>query len=307
MPSKSITDLFSEFESRNKQKKFLNRKKISENEKIALIENEKRLLLLEKLQAELAGKNSATLNEQILKYERDADAIIQNEIRLHAINCPKCQDTGIHNGKYCNCFLEQAYQSIFGAANIDEFEETFENYDESIFDDQIKLEGLNDKSQRAYMSLIKKACEDFILSFPETGKRNLLLTGKTGLGKTYLLRSIAKKAKERGINTMLIEAGVLFHDFHMHRLGEELPLEYLYNADLLLIDDLGTETRTKNVTLEYLFLLLDNRQRLKKHTVIATNLMSQDIVKNYDERIASRIESKNDSLKIVFKGRDLRV
>jgi DNA replication protein DnaC len=132
----------------------------------------------------------------------------------------------------------------------------------------------------------------------------MVITGKTGLGKTYLLECVAKAAKEKGIDVMLIRAGELFRLFFDHRMGEDVDLGFLYRADLLLADDIGTEPITNNVSVEYFYELVSKRLDAKKHTVYSTNI--DDLQQRYDDRIASRLNSKEDSLMLLFDGGDLR-
>ncbi len=139
---------------------------------------------------------------------------------------------------------------------------------------------------------------------PRTGKPNLMVTGKTGLGKTYLLECMAKEARGRDIDVMMIRAGSLFRLFFDHRMGEDVDLSYLHNAGLLLIDDIGTEPVTNNVSIEYFYELVSKRLEAKKHTVYSTNI--DDIQKRYDDRIASRLNSKDDATILLFDGKDLR-
>ena len=97
----------------------------------------------------------------------------------------------------------------------------------------------------------------------------------------------------------LIRAGELFGAFFRHRMGEEMPLSFLQDAQLLLIDDLGTEPMTQNVTTEYLFDLLNRRIEAGRHTAVATNV--EDLQARYGERISSRLESVSYTHLDVYK------
>ena len=103
-------------------------------------------------------------------------------------------------------------------------------------------------------------------TFPENKMPNLFLTGKTGLGKTFILRSVAKYVYEKGYDVLLINASNLFSVFHQHRLGNDVDLSLMQTCDLLLIDDLGIEPTTQNVTVEYFLDLLNKRIDNHKHT-----------------------------------------
>ena len=73
-----------------------------------------------------------------------------------------------------------------------------------------------------------------------------------------------------------------------------------------MIDDLGTEPVLKNVTLEYLYLILNERLTSNKATVITTNLDLNGIINRYGERIYSRITNKSNTFVCRFTGADLR-
>ena len=84
-------------------------------------------------------------------------------------------------------------------------------------------------------------------------------------------------------------------------------LEPLLTCDVLVIDDLGTEPINKNVTLEYLYLVINERQLAGKPTIITTNLTPDGVINRYGERIFSRINNKLISLNIKLDGQDMRL
>lgn len=81
-------------------------------------------------------------------------------------------------------------------------------------------------------------------------------------------------------------------------------IEDLDQCDLLIIDDLGTEAITERVKAD-LFTCLNNRDLLKKATLISTNLTLDELNRRYSERIFSRISSHFTFCK--FEGRDIRM
>ena len=89
------------------------------------------------------------------------------------------------------------------------------------------------------------------------------------------------------------------------------PNENIYKSvlesDLLIIDDLGTES-LNSMKLSELFTILNTRilnlnNKITK-TIISTNLNINDIFNNYEERIGSRIAGYYDIY--YFFGSDLR-
>ena len=74
----------------------------------------------------------------------------------------------------------------------------------------------------------------------------------------------------RGLSAVRVTAFKLFESMRRQHMGDsESEFASLTEAPLLLIDDLGTEPMMRNITVEYLFLLLNERAAAKRHTVIA--------------------------------------
>jgi DNA replication protein DnaC len=242
--------------------------------------------------------------EQELKDIAKKEAALLKSIEL-GFNCSFCHDTGFRSGTLCNCLRDKIYTEAYGALDIDSLSESFESSDRSKFSADFKCNnGVTQKEK--YIALEKYAIQ-YADHFPNNKFPNILMTGKTGLGKTFILRSIAKRVHEKGGDVMLMAASGLFSVFHRHRLGFEIDLDPLFKCSLLLIDDMGAEPLTHNVTLEYLLDLLNNRIDLKKHMVIATNLTAADIIAKYGERIYSRIRFNTLCGQMVFEGQDIRI
>ena len=78
---------------------------------------------------------------------------------------------------------------------------------------------------------------------------------------------------------------------------------YLFDSDLLIIDDLGTEL-TNSFIGSALYSVINERALKKRSTVISTNLSISDLASRYSERIFSRINKDYSFLKII--GKDIR-
>ena len=89
--------------------------------------------------------------------------------------------------------------------------------------------------------------------------------------------------------------------------GAKESMDALYETELLLIDDLGTEPLIENVTVEELFNLINERQNAGLCTVLSSNLTLNEIKARYTERIFSRLYDSNQCLKLQFLGRDIRL
>ena len=162
--------------------------------------------------------------------------------------------------------------------------------------------------QRSQMAAARRICEDYANQFPEGSFRNLLLTGAGGLGKTFLLNCIYARVCDRGLSAVRVTAFKLFEAMRRQHMGDGAESDFasLVEAPLLLIDDLGTEPMMRNITVEYLFMLLNERAANKRHTVIATNLTPVQLQERYGERVSSRLLDRSVCGAVQLRGRDLR-
>ena len=80
--------------------------------------------------------------------------------------------------------------------------------------------------------------------------------------------------------------------------------DYIFDCDLLIIDDLGTEVNNSFVT-SSLFLCMNERQIRSKSTVISTNLSLDKLQATYSERIMSRLISNYKIIHLF--GEDIRI
>jgi DNA replication protein DnaC len=217
--------------------------------------------------------------------------------------CALCRDTGLlENTTRCECFKKHDLEDKLDAARLTDDAASFEKFDLNRFGtDPIE----NGKSQRDMMARIRDISVAYADSFPSC-LSILLLSGGVGLGKTYVSKCIMRRVIERGFTAANFTAYRLFSLFHQHRLGEDVDLDPILEVPLLIIDDIGTEPMTKNVTKEYFFDLLNERSAAGRKTVIATNLPFHELDERYGERIFSRLMDTRFSQKILFKGRDIR-
>ena len=84
-------------------------------------------------------------------------------------------------------------------------------------------------------------------------------------------------------------------------------MENLLDVDVLFIDDLGTENIYRNVTAEYLFVVVNERIARGKQTFISTNLTLDAIRGRYDQRIFSRLMNKDLTFVYQLVGEDKRI
>ena len=214
--------------------------------------------------------------------------------------CTKCNDKGsLDNGTNCSCLTQIYYQlsrELSGVIELPHF---------TFADNQVAT--LNcvqkDNLTKLYTSMNK-----FTANFPNTAYNNILLIGQVGVGKSCLLSAVANDIIMRGFSVQYLSAFALSNLFLKYHTSDAKTrhqyLDSLLTADLLIIDDLGTEPILKNITLEYLDCVLD--ERVRKHTMISTNLSVADLNARYKERIVSRLTNNKTNV-IQLNGTDLRI
>lgn len=220
--------------------------------------------------------------------------------------CPLCRDTGLVGeapSRFCECFERRLRLLQFEDGSMaSTLDQCFEKFDETRIPE--------DGSQRRLLNMARRACEDYADSFPKTRFANLLLSGSGGLGKTFLLNCVFERVISRGFSAARITAFRMLEAMRRQCFGAadgEVGFDQLLEAPLLLIDDLGSEPMMKNITVEYLFTLLNERMAAGRHTVIATNLSPVQLKERYGERVASRLLDRSKGLLIQLEGKDLRL
>ncbi|MEG0180288.1 MAG: ATP-binding protein [Terrisporobacter sp.] len=224
--------------------------------------------------------------------------------------CPLCNDRGfLPNGKKCNCLKQAIINESYKMSNLCRMLEKQNQftYDDSIFSEE--LDPKNGISPRQNMQLILSDCDEFIYDFYKDDDKNLLFYGDTGLGKTFMSNYIAKALLDKGHVVIYQTAFKMFEiieEYKFRNSDKHLSrddYENLFECDLLIIDDLGTEL-TNAFTISELFIILNTRLLNGKKTIISTNLSPAQLGELYSQRIFSRIFDKFKMIK--FIGADLR-
>ena len=273
-------------------------------------------LVLGNLRGILAGNTAAAdLPEKMAELNADIrtalrDAGLPEDYLAPVYKCPVCRDTG-YTGEpvreMCAC-MKQAYaEKVRGRIGLDGAKaETFENCDENVIPDGT-IDGSR-LTQRALTGMARKTCHAWADRWPETASRDMLLTGKSGLGKTFLMRCMANRLIERGYNVLLVSAGRFFQAARNHYFGnDEDELNEMLEADVLMIDDLGTEPMMQNITVEQLFRAINERQNANRPTVISSNLDLGELKMRYTERIMSRMSDPRTCTVVTLAGQDIRL
>lgn len=214
--------------------------------------------------------------------------------------CSDCQDTGYIGQKKCRCFEKRIIELLYHQSNLAGTLEQ-ENFDTLSYD-YFSGTALNNYKKAV------DASKDFVSSF-DTCCRNLLFMGTVGTGKTFLSNCIAKALIDSSHSVIYFSATELFDTFANYVFGKDKNAlanfyEDLYHCDLVIIDDLGTELESSFVT-SYFFSFLNERQLLKKSTIITTNLDLKKLTERYSDRICSRIIGNFEIC--LLTGADIRI
>ena len=223
-------------------------------------------------------------------------------------DCPDCKDTGYINGKRCHCFKQAAINIVYKQSNISNIlsKENFDAFDLDVYDDDYFEEG-SEVSARANAEIALEKATNFVHNFKQKGG-NLLLLGKTGCGKTFMSNCIAKSLLDQGVSVIYFTSSELFRVFEEQTFKKNANVaelhDHIFDCDLLIIDDLGTEFQNSFTTAR-LFQCLNERLLRNKSTIISTNLMLEDLRDTYSERITSRVFSNYEVIKLI--GNDIRI
>lgn len=223
---------------------------------------------------------------------------------IYTAACPICHDTGNVNGAVCKCVWKDYISALKQECRIDEkapfsFEEC-------------ELKIVKDEKQRALLERLYRWMYAYSQKLPENVRSKItVFSGGVGTGKTCIASAVARNAVARGKSCKFMTAFEFNNEMlaaHVSPMQEKTDhLHDVLTADLLVIDDLGTEPFLRNVTEEYLLLVLEERQNAGLCTIITTNLDEEKILARYHERVYSRIAHKKYARFFVIEGDDLRL
>ncbi len=274
-----------------------------------------RRVLEEKISPEKATELMRESAEK-LKKERQAILSENNETEDDVIyECDLCKDKGVfEDGRKCSCYVKKlkGYLCLPGEKlNTDsEFfkNSTFDNFKLSYYPNEPDANcGF---VPRKMMKMNYAKCLKFANDFTESSSENILLYGPSGLGKSFMAASIYNRVCERGYFAMYKSSYKLFEFLEDYKFGrisrDEYSLIYntIYDCELLIIDDFGTEFIT-SYTQSVFFDLLNTRLVNGKSTIISTNLNFDKLNEIYQERVTSRLQ--NEFTGLFFCGKDIRV
>ncbi|MFR4582463.1 ATP-binding protein [Clostridium cadaveris] len=232
-----------------------------------------------------------------------ANGYNMDDLSLH-YNCSKCKDTGFIGVTKCSCFNKKLINLYYSDSHVADMlrAENFNTFDISLFNSR-KNGSEKETPRRNIENIYSKA-----LAYVDTFKLhsdNLLFYGNSGTGKTFMTHCIAKELLDRGFLVVYRTAEELIKDLRSIRYDDNKPLEELiFNSDLLIIDDLGTEN-INDFSKGELFNLINKKILTKNKMIISTNLTMEQLLQTYSERITSRLLGNFDVSK--FYGDDIRI
>lgn len=297
---KPVADIMSDYQlEANAQRQAYLRKRDASPELVKL-DQEIASAGLHVLENVLAGKPTDKLSARLARLQKAQEEKVR-ELAGEEYLCSACRDTGRIGSSYCTCLRKRVYLEHCGARNPLHFAHTLETLQLDVYSPVVEPE--YEHSPREIAEVALRVARKFVAALPSE-ERGLLFLGEPGLGKTWFVSAIARQAAENGIDTAFFQAPDLFDLYYEKRRGLPVDTSFLETAQLLIIDDLGTEPLTTNVTIESLLRILTKRHDAKLPTVVSSNITS--LQARYGERVSSRLHAVESFGGLRLIGSDLR-
>jgi len=285
----------------------LNQQNLEKDKEYAQLKKELALLTLDiakdqagiiKLAKVASAKKRAKEVPKLLS-ARKKELGLESEINYF---CKNCSDTGLINNEMCQCLKRELSKLLMQSSNIKDVE--------IYCFSKIKMPKDVSKIHKDSLQKLYDGLKNYAENFPNSNKTKLTISSGTGTGKTYAVKVLANNLINKGFYVVYTTAFGLNEMLLKHRTTfspeKDKYIEGFFQSDMLIIDDLGTEPNLNNVTLEYLYQILNERLEQNKHTIITTNLDALVLRDRYEERIHSRLFCKENATYVVIKGEDLR-
>lgn len=277
---------------------------LSSNHEFAALEQALIKLSQKKMMAKIQNNDSLPALEQeyyaMLEHRSQLlqSSGLSDEALLPAFACVLCQDTGITDGKTCQCVQKLANQKMLEQLCEDLPAETFSF-------DTFSLDYYSSVQDKKQMQQVFTICQDYVRTF-SLAADSLYMLGNTGLGKTHLTFSMAKEIVTNGFSVIYCTAQSMITALEKEHFGQtNQPVsEWYQNTELLILDDLGTEFLSA-VAQAALYTVINHRILMHFPTIINSNLSPKELETRYGERLASRIFGCYRTLR--FVGKDIRI
>ncbi len=248
--------------------------------------------------AQLEARNNALIEKRGSILEENGYPADYTDIHYE---CHKCGDTGYVDTVMCDCMKRALARAGYESSGLGHLigKQTFDNFDYKYYPE----------SSRPVVERGVGMLRSFAEGFNKDTYCNFIITGTTGLGKTHVTTAVAQTVIDKGFDVLYVSAVSMLGDFEQRRFGNSASISNVddisryYEADLLIIDDLGTEVVNK-FTQSYFYEVINARINARKSTIINTNLTATEIETTYYDRISSRIFGEYQPIR--FKGVDIR-
>ena len=260
-----------------------------------------------------SGKDRTAAAAALAKAKQELTALLASSGRpADALEphftCKKCQDTGTLEGHTCICVhklmqkLRREEIESLSSLSISSFDTMELRYYPNTMDDKLG------EPVRSYMGGLLAELRAYAEEFDRSSE-SLMLFGNAGLGKTHAALAIAGIVLEKDFDVIYVSSPDFFSKLEALHFGadpggeEETLLQTAAGADLLILDDLGTEFNS-NFFLSTLYSLLNNRLGAHLPTIVTTNITDGALLeKLYTEKISSRLSA---FVPCLFAGQDIR-
>ena len=260
-----------------------------------------------------SGKDRTAAAAALAKAKQDLTDLLESSGRpADALEphftCKKCQDTGTFEGHTCICVhklmqkLRREEIESLSSLSISSFDTMELRYYPNTMDDKLG------EPVRSYMGSLLAELRAYAEEFDRSSE-SLMLFGNAGLGKTHAALAIAGIVLEKDFDVIYVSSPDFFSKLEALHFGadpggeEETLLQTAAGADLLILDDLGTEFNS-NFFLSTLYSLLNNRLGAHLPTIVTTNITDGALLeKLYTEKISSRLSA---FVPCLFAGQDIR-
>ena len=159
-------------------------------------------------------KHLSSLKKKITELSKEKEAILKKigkskDYLLPSYVCPLCKDTGyVLSGNIsvmCNCLKQKLFNIQYNKSNLSNLDkENFDNFNLKLYSDKVDPGKYGtDISPRQNMEELKKCAKCFIENFDNPDERNLIFSGGTGLGKTFLSNCIVNELLKKRQNRII--------------------------------------------------------------------------------------------------------
>ena len=314
--SKSIEEIL-EFR-RQKNKEILEKKEkdlYERSEEFRKLTDRIKELNIKRLRALMANQEYQSISEEIERLRGEKKLCVRklgysDDYLKLTYDCEICKDTGFYKQKSCICRNKLISERLYDQSMIHNIiqKENFDNFNPRLF----RKNRQEDESVSPYENIlsIKKQIERLLDKSPEN-LPNLYFYGDVGTGKTYMINCVAKELMDRGVEVLYQSSNDMLNFlanyqfmYQEDKKDNQKKARLIFDVDVLIIDDLGTEHITE-VIKSNLFELINKRLVAGKTTIISSNIAIFDLQMYYEKRISSRIMGNYEP--VYFYGNDLRM